>query len=120
MNPSAEVSAAAASDSYSNRSHAQVDEKREVTLGGQQFTVFGYKDDPITGFHATTYREVAPPHSIIIAYRGTDPNHPVTTVQDAIVDATMVRDRVNPQEAAASAFTKEMIDKAQNNGISKD
>jgi hypothetical protein len=120
VSPSPEVSAAAAGDSYTNRSQDQVDEKKGVSLGDQKYTVFGYKDDPITGFHATAYREVAPPHGVIIAYRGTDPGHPITTVQDAVVDATMVRDRVNPQETAASAFTQEMIDKAQRNGISKD
>lgn len=118
MSPSPEISAAAASDSYVNRSQSQVDNST-VYLDGQRYQVFGYKNDPLTGFHATAYQNLAT-GGIIIAYRGTDPGHPVTTVQDAIVDATMVRDQTNPQESIASAFTKEMIDKAQENGISKD
>ncbi|WP_426662344.1 hypothetical protein [Rhodanobacter aciditrophus] len=125
MNSRTEVSAAAASDSYVNRSQDQVDYKT-VHLGDWKYQVFGYKVDSVTGFHATAYREVAPPHSIIIAYRGTDPaitditGHTLTTIQDIAVDAAMVRDHINPQESAASAFTQEMIDKAKRNGISKD
>ncbi|WP_230596884.1 peptidoglycan-binding protein [Xanthomonas albilineans] len=72
------------------------------------------------------------PHRIIIAYRGTDPglfsgetkaekaSHALTTVQDIAVDATMVRDAVNPQKAAADAFTAHMLAKAAEQGIPKD
>lgn len=85
--------------------------------------VFGYKADPSTGFHATAYREVAPPHNIIIAYRGTDPDllhHTRTTGRDAAVDFQMVRDKVNPQKADADAFTAAMIRKAEAHGIPRD
>ncbi|HZX70514.1 MAG TPA: hypothetical protein VFE77_06815 [Rhodanobacter sp.] len=85
--------------------------------------MFGYKDDPATGFHATAYKEVAPPHDIIIAYRGTDPDfkhHTITTAQDVFVDFVMVKNKVNLQEADARAFTQEVLDKAQALGISGD
>ena len=118
MNPNPEISAESANDAYANRSQSQVDNST-VYLDGQRHLVFGYKNDPVTGFHATAYQNLST-GDIVIAYRGTDPGHLVTKVQDIAVDATMVRDRVNPQEAAASAFTQQMIDKAQRNGISKD
>ena len=124
MSPIPEVSAAAANDAYKNRSPSDVDDRAKlIDLAGHKYTIFGYKSDPVTGFHATAYREVAPPHNIIIAYRGTDPDikhHGLTTAQDVFVDATMVRDRVNPQAADARAFTQAMIDKAARHGIGKD
>ena len=123
MNPTAQESAAAASDAYNDRPKSQIDSEKRVFLDGHEYRVFDYKDDPSTGFHATAYKEVAPPHNVIIAYRGTDPDikeHTRTTVQDAIVDYMMVMDRVNPQEAAARAFTQEVLKKAHENGISKD
>ncbi len=120
VNP--EVSAAAASDSYSNRSQSEVDNPTPVPLNDQRYTIFGYMDDPITGFHGTAYRSMDT-NEIIIAYRGTDPDfkhHTRTTVKDAVVDYTMVRDQINPQEKAAHAFTGEMLQKAQDNGIAKE
>jgi hypothetical protein len=75
---------------------------------------------------------MAEPYEIIIAYRGTDPglfsgqtaaekrDHALTTVQDIAVDASMVRDTVNPQKSAADAFTQAMIDKAAGQGIGRD
>jgi hypothetical protein len=122
MNPGPEVSAAAASDAYVDRSQSQVGHQR-VDLNGHEYTVFGYKDDPATGFHATAYRETASPHNVIIAYRGTDPDikhHTRTTFQDAAADFTMVKDRINPQEQAAREFTLEVLKKAQDNGIPRD
>jgi hypothetical protein len=123
MSSNPQVSAAAASNAYQNRPQSDVDNpNRPVYFEGQKYNVYGYKDDPSTGFHATAYQN-ATTHEIIIAYRGTDPDfkhHTRTTVQDALVDATMVKDKINPQEAAAHAFTQEMIDKAQKHGISKD
>lgn len=124
MNPSAEVSALAADDAYKNRPQSDVDNKaKSAYFDGQKYSIFGYKNDPSTGFHATAYREVAPPHNVIIAYRGTDPDikhHIRTTAQDAAVDAIMVKAQINPQERAAHAFTQEMLDKAQKHGISSD
>lgn len=123
LNP--HVSAAAASDAYTDRSQTDVERRQSVSFQNKNdYTVFGYKDDPVTGFHATAYREVAAPHNIIIiAYRGTDPDyhgHKLTMAQDIALDATMVRNVVNPQKDAASAFTAEMIDKAARLGIPKD
>lgn len=118
----AEVSAAAASDAYKDRPRGDSDD-RPVLLAGKQYKVFGYKDNPETGFHATAYREVASPHNIIIAYRGTDPDitgHTRTTLQDAGVDFTMVKSRVNTQEKDANDFTQAMIKKAEDNGTHKD
>ena len=118
MNPNLGISAEPANNAYVNRSQSQVDNST-VYLDGQRHKIFGYKNDPVTGFHATAYQNLST-GDIVIAYRGTDPGHLVTKVQDIAVDATMARDRVNPQEAAASAFTQQMIDKVQRNGISKD
>ena len=122
MSVNPQVSAAAASDSYSNRSQSEVDNPTPVLLIGQRYAIFGYKDDPVSGFHGTAYRNLDT-NEIIIAYRGTDPDfkhHTGTTVKDAIVDYTMVRDQINPQEKAAHDFTAEMLKKAQDNGISKE
>jgi hypothetical protein len=119
------TAAAAAGDAYLDRQQSDTNPEHPTMtfLAGHRYTVFACKDDPTTGFHATAYKEVAPPHHVIIAYRGTDPDikhHTRTTVQDAVVDFTMVRDQVNPQEAAARAFTQDVLDKAQAQGISRD
>jgi hypothetical protein len=133
MSSDDQARADAANNSYKNRPQSDVDSQHpaKVVLNGQEYTVFGYKDDSVTGFHATAYRS-RDTNEIIIAYRGTDPalfsgktkaerrDHALTTVQDIAVDATMVRDTVNPQKAAADAFTQAMIDKAAQQGISKD
>ena len=123
MSPSPEISAAAASDSYSNRPLSDIDnQKKPVHFDGHEYTVFGYKDDPSTGFHATAYRSKET-GEVIIAYRGTDPDikhHTRTTVQDALVDATMVKNKINPQKNAADAFTQEVLKKAAELGIPKD
>ncbi|WP_236613669.1 hypothetical protein, partial [Xanthomonas vasicola] len=75
---------------------------------------------------------MAAPHNVVIAYRGTDPalfsgateaekrDHALTTLQDIAVDAKMVRDSVNPQKAAADAFTAQMLAKAADRGIARD
>jgi hypothetical protein len=123
MSLSPETSAAAAKDAYVDRPQDDPNNPAWVFLNDQKYAVFGYKDDPATGFHGTAYQNLSPPYNVIIAYRGTDPdikNHTRTTFQDAAVDFTMVKDRVNPQEADARAFTQEMLDKAQSRGISKD
>jgi pimeloyl-ACP methyl ester carboxylesterase len=121
MSPSVQEQADAASDSYTDRPN-YIHDSKPVYFAGQEYKVFGYKDDPVTGFHATAYQNVAS-HEIIIAYRGTDPDfhgHKLTMAQDIAVDATMVRNVVNPQKDAASAFTAEIIDKAALLGLSKD
>ena len=132
MTSAVQERADAANDSYANRPQSDVDSPKGVFLDGQKYRVFGYANDPISGFHATAYQSVDKPHSIIIAYRGTDPalfsgttpaekrDHALTTVQDIAVDATMVRDSVNPQKGTADAFTQAMIDKAARQGIPKD
>ncbi|MFK2877533.1 hypothetical protein [Rhodanobacter hydrolyticus] len=124
MSPTAREQADAASDAYTNHPNYLHDNK-PVYLGGAEYKIIGYRNDSTSGFHATAYQSVAT-HEIIIAYRGTDPaikditSHTLTTLQDIAVDATMVRDRINPQEAAASDFTREIIDKAKMQGISTD
>lgn len=116
MNPSAQVSAAAARDAYNDRPASDIDNKaKTIYLGGKAFTVFGYKSDPSTGFQATAYRSAEAPHQIIIAYRGTE-----LSGKDAAADFRMVRDRVNPQKADADAFTAAMIAKAEAHGIPMD
>ncbi|WP_211286568.1 hypothetical protein, partial [Xanthomonas albilineans] len=132
MNPVDQARADAANESYKSRSQSEVDKPKRIHLGGQDYNVFGYASDSITGFHATAYKSLAKPYNIIIAYRGTDPalfsgetkaeqaSHALTTLQDIAVDATMVRDAVNPQKAAADAFTAQMLAKAAKQGIPKD
>lgn len=122
MSTSDQERADAAIDSYANRSQADVNRPASVIMNGQEYRVFGYKDDPSSGFHATAYQSMAT-GDIIIAYRGTDPDlkhHTRTTAQDAAVDFMMVKDGVNLQEGAARAFTREMLEKAQALGIPKD
>jgi precorrin isomerase len=101
---------------------------KEVHLDGQRYQVFGYANAPISGFHATAYKNRAT-GDIIIAYRGTDPglffgktsakkaDHALTTVQDIAVDATMVRNVVNSQKSAADAFTALLHDSARHGRI---
>ncbi len=132
MSLSDQARADAAVNSYRNRSQSEVDSTKRIYLAGDKYTVFGYANDPISGFHATAYQTVEKPHRIIIAYRGTDTDlftgetkaekrsHALTTLQDIAVDATMVRDAVNPQKAAADAFTAQMLAKAAEQGIPKD
>ncbi|WP_152624817.1 hypothetical protein [Xanthomonas sp. GPE 39] len=131
MNPADQAHADAAINSYRNRSQSEVDSPKRIYLGNAKYTVFGYANDPITGFHATAYRN-RDTQEIIIAYRGTDTalftgetkaekaQHALTTIQDIAVDATMVRDAINPQKAAADAFTAQMLAKAAEQGIPKD
>ncbi|WP_230595918.1 lipase family protein [Xanthomonas albilineans] len=132
MNSVDQKRADAANDSYFNRPQSDVDNNRKyVSLGGNKYQIFGCANDPISGFHATAYRN-RKTNEVIIAYRGTDPalftgetkaekrSHALTTLQDIAVDATMVRDAVNPQKAAADAFTAQMLAKAAKQGIPKD
>lgn len=117
------IFAAAASDAYIDRRTGNSREPLRVLFGTDEYVVFGYAADSNTGFHATAYKEVAPPHNIIITYRGTDTDvlhHASTALKDADVDLRMVRDRVNPQEPAAARFTAEMIAKAAAHGIDSD
>ncbi|XUP34663.1 hypothetical protein WCN78_10725 [Xanthomonas axonopodis pv. vasculorum] len=132
MKPTDQARADAANDSYFNRLQSDVDGPKSVLLDGKWHHIFGYANDAISGFHATAYQTVEKPYRIIIAYRGTDPGlfagetkaekaqHALTTFQDIAVDATMVRDAVNPQKAAADAFTAQMLAKAAEQGIPKD
>ncbi|WP_241753338.1 hypothetical protein [Xanthomonas translucens] len=131
MKPIDQALADASNDSYANRSQNDVETRKKVQLDGKWYQVFGYANDPITGFHATAYQNVAT-GGVIIAYRGTDPGlfsgatkaekagHALTTLQDIAVDAKMVRDTVNAQTAAADAFTAQMIAKAARQGILKE
>ncbi|WP_082061908.1 peptidoglycan-binding protein [Xanthomonas sp. GPE 39] len=123
MSSKDQTRADAAIDAYNDLRQSGAGNKVNFTyLDGRRYEIFGYKSDPSTGFHATAYLN-RDTNDIIIAYRGTDPDllhHTRTTVSDAIADLTMVRDRVNPQKAAADSFTREMLDKAQQQGISKD
>ncbi|PPV04728.1 hypothetical protein, partial [Xanthomonas axonopodis] len=67
MNPVDQERADAANDAYANRSRRDIEKKKEVNLDGQRYQVFGYANDPITGFHATAYKSLAKPYNIIIA-----------------------------------------------------
>lgn len=116
-----EVSAAAAVDAYEDRSRIQVSKQKEVDLHDHKYRVFGYAVSP-SGFHGTAYQSVAT-GEIIIAPRGTDPDvlhHTSVTVRDVIADYRMVRDRVNPQMDDARSFVREILDKAEKAGITRD
>jgi hypothetical protein len=122
MNTLVREQAAAANDAYKNRPPNALDNK-PVDFDHSEYSVFGYRDNPATGFHATAYQKISPPYNIIIAFRGTDPDikhHTRTTFQDAAADFRMVRERLNPQEDDARAFTQEMLNKAQRLGITKE
>lgn len=118
MNPSTEDYAGLAKDAYVNRGEADGDSK-PVTINDHEYKVFDYVANA-SGFHATAYKQVEPPHGIIIAYRGTDPGHPLTTVQDVAVDAIMVTSKVNPQIGDADRFTEQVLAKAKLQGIQPD
>ncbi|WP_425476766.1 lipase family protein, partial [Xanthomonas albilineans] len=131
MNPADQARADAAIDSYANRPQSDVEKHKKVFLNGREYQAFGYANDIASGFHATAYLN-RKTNEVIIAYRGTDTDlftgetkaekrsHALTTLQDIAVDATMVRDAVNPQKAAADAFTAQMLAKAAARGIPKD
>jgi hypothetical protein len=122
MNIDPQFAAAAASDAYKDRSQSDVKRQRPILLNDGEYTVFAYKADPGSGFHGTAYQSKKT-HEIIIAYRGTDPDikgHVRTMLQDVAADFVMVRDQLNPQKAAADAFTQEVLAKAERSGISKD
>ena len=114
--------ASAAIDSYRDRPQSDIREHTSVFFGESEYQIFGYGADLKTGFHATAYQSLAT-HDVIIAYRGTDPDfrhHPRTAVLDVIADYVMVRDQVNVQKQAADAFTREMLAKAEQQGLSRD
>ncbi|WP_155394398.1 XVIPCD domain-containing protein [Xanthomonas albilineans] len=131
MKPADQARADAAIDSYINRQEGDLKNQKSAYLDNKEYQFFGYASDLISGFHATAYRD-RKTNEVIIAYRGTDPGlfsgetkaekagHALTTIQDIAVDATMVRDAVNPQKAAADAFTAQILAKAAALGIPKD
>ena len=111
-----------AKDAYQNRPEYVGNNKRSIALNGHQYRIIDYASTP-TGFHATAYQQVDAPHAIVIAYRGTDPDfkqHPLTTLQDVSVDAIMVTDTFNAQEASARAFTGRVLDYAKRHDIATD
>jgi hypothetical protein len=116
MNLSTEDYAWLAKDAYVNERKSEVD-GNPVTINDHKYKVFAYAANA-SGFHATAYKQVEPPHGIIIAYRGTDPGHALTTVQDAAVDAIMVTSKINPQLRDADRFTEQVLEKAKMQGVS--
>lgn len=117
MTPGIKDYAWLAKDSYQNRPEYVGDPKRRIDLNGHEYKVFDYQASP-SGFHATAYQQVDAPHGIVIAYRGTDPDHLLTTIQDTSVDAIMVGGKVNSQVRDAERFTERVLDKARQLGIS--
>jgi hypothetical protein len=103
-------------DAYKNLGPKDIDDAI-VDLHGHKYKVFSYQSSA-SGFHATAYREMESPYGIVIAYRGTDPDHLLTTIQDASVDAIMVGGKVNPQIRDAERFTERVLDRARQQGIS--
>ena len=118
MNPTTEDYAWLAKDAYTNYHPADVGNAL-ANLNGHQYKVVDYTANA-SGFHATAYQQVDQPHGIIIAYRGTDPGHPLTTVQDVAVDAIMVTSKVNPQIHDADRFTEQVMANAKLQGIASD
>jgi len=121
MSPTSSEYAWAAKAAYRDLDAARTGQK-DVGLNGHPYKVFAYVSSP-SGFHATAYRQLEPPYGVVIGYRGTDSdfkNHTLTGVQDVAVDAIMVADRLNPQEADARSFTQMVLEKAQRQGIPRD
>ena len=121
MTPEAGDYAAAAKASYTDLASGAANQ-RHIELNGHRYQVFMYSAQP-SGFHGTAYQQVDPPYAIVIAYRGTDPdlkNHTLTGIQDVSVDAIMVADGLNPQEADARRFTQQVLEKAATLGVPRD
>jgi hypothetical protein len=55
----------AANDSYANRSQSDVLQPTKVQLDGKWHQVFGYANDPISGFHAAPSHT----HSLICSWQ---------------------------------------------------
>ena len=107
-----------AKDTYQNRQDYIDDPRKTVPLNGHTYTVFDYQASP-DGFHAIAYKQTDPPHAIVIAYRGTDPDikhHALTTIQDVATDTIMVADKANVQAHDAVAFAQKVMAKAEKQG----
>lgn len=114
MTSAARLCALAARDSYRNRAF-QVGNR--MALGSEDWQIFDYAADP-SGFHATAYRHPETGR-IIIAFRGTDPRHPVTQLHDLCADITLATRGYSPQAASALAFAQRVLDMAGEMGLDR-
>ncbi|TPG11782.1 hypothetical protein EAH75_10880 [Rhodanobacter glycinis] len=83
--------------------------KDKVTLGGVQYEVQDYTDNPRTGYQGTAYKRLDT-GEVVIAHRGTEFDR--EPVHDGGVDAGMVLVGVNAQTADAMAFTRKVLEEA--------
>ncbi|WP_240151416.1 XVIPCD domain-containing protein [Luteibacter jiangsuensis] len=85
--------------------------QKEFDRDGVTYKAIDTFNDPRTGFQATAYQRTDT-QEIIIAYRGTEFDR--EPLHDGVVDAGMVFNGINAQEAEAAAFTKRVLKLAAN------
>jgi hypothetical protein len=81
-----------------------------IPLGGINYLIVDHINDPRTGYQGTAYQRLDT-GEIIIAHRGTEFDR--EPLHDGGVDAGMVLAGVNAQTSDAMAFTKRVIEHAQ-------
>jgi hypothetical protein len=81
-----------------------------IALGGINYLITDHINDPSTGYQGTAYQRLDT-GEVIIAHRGTEFDR--EPVHDGGVDAGMVLAGVNAQTPDAMAFTKRVIEHAQ-------
>jgi hypothetical protein len=81
-----------------------------ILLGGINYLITDHSNDPGTGYQGTAYQRLDT-GEIIIAHRGTEFDR--EPLHDGGVDAGMVLAGVNAQSSDAMAFTKRVIEHAQ-------
>lgn len=85
--------------------------QREFVRDGVTYKAIDTFNDRRTGFQATAYQRTDT-REIVVAYRGTEFDR--EPIQDGFVDAGMVLNGINAQEAEAAAFTKRVLELAAN------
>lgn len=89
----------------SARSYQRIQDGSIFRYEDKEFQVVDSADSLVTGFSATTYREVGT-NDLVIAFRGTD--DPV----DGLIDATMVGTRIDLQAIESEIYTANTLKRA--------
>jgi len=89
----------------SARSYQRMQDSKFFRYEDKEFEVVDSADSLVTGFSATTYRQVST-NELIIAFRGTD--DPV----DGLIDATMVGSRIDLQAIESEIYTANTLKRA--------
>jgi hypothetical protein len=97
MNQETNTYAMLSSEAY--RTHL---DDEPIHVGDRYFKIINSGMDPVTGFSATTFQDIAS-DDIVIAFRGTD------DVLDGLADVGMVAARANIQAAESEVYTRMTI-----------